>query len=83
MQRVACFLLRSFSLLAQMWSALGLRKKVPWPKGCLVYIAKTAAKNQAPHCTLGMLGLWGATRSDGVAGRQLGELQRVYIYLCA
>ncbi len=83
MQRVACFLLRSFSLLAEVWSALGLRKKVPWPWGYLAYIAKTTAKNQATHCTLGMLGLWGVTRSDGVAGRQRGELQCVYIYLCA
>ena len=38
-------------------SACGLREKVTWFVGRLLYFAKTAAKNQATHCKLGMHGL--------------------------
>ena len=43
-------------------SVCGLREKVAWLAGYLLYIAKNAAKNQATHCTLGMLDLLGKVR---------------------
>jgi hypothetical protein len=45
--------------LAAGWLVCGPRKKVAWLQGCILYIAKTAAKNQATHCTLGVVGIAG------------------------